>query len=224
VATLNLNPYKPAPGNSVASVPIDNAFDAIMASVNGIDQTQFAAGRIFDPTKLIEASSVQRIADSTAGGAVASIDITSIPATFLHLLVVFYLRGDINGISTPGILTVNNDSGSNYDRESIQAGAASVSSAEQIASTSFSLCDVVGATGPANSFSPGVLFIPAYAGANHKAMLTLSGMSRTTASGGTFWEANFLHWRSTSALNRLTFSAVTSNFVAGSRVSIYGLG
>lgn len=218
MATLNLNPYKPAPGNSVASVPIDNAFDAIMASVNSIDATQFAAGRIFDPTKLLEASSVQRIADSTLGADAATMDFTSLSANFAHLLIVASLRGTgIVGVN----VRMNNDSAANYYLQSTQNSAGTITANSQNGATQME----VGTLPNAAMMGVFALFIPNYAAANfHKGVLILNGRADTASQANMSSFVGVGLWNSVSAINRLTFLPDSGSIKQNSRISIYGLG
>jgi hypothetical protein len=229
MATLNLSAYKPSSGQLISASPISNAFTAIEAAVNSIDNTQFASGRIFDPTKLIEASSVQRIADSTAGGAVANIDFTSISANFLSILAVLYLRGDTAASNTPVSLRFNNDSSSAYDVEAMTANSTTVSAAGTAsgAATQGQCGRCPANTAPANAFSGGMVMIPNYSSTTgHKPWFTI-GQSRE-ASGGTSDNVILYTggiWAQTpAAISRITFLPGAGNFVAGSRISLYGLG
>lgn len=68
MATINLAPYKPAIGTDSDANLIDNAFDVIQAWANGgIDNNNFAAGKIFDPAKIMQsgATSGQALAWSS---------------------------------------------------------------------------------------------------------------------------------------------------------------
>lgn len=54
MATLNLTPYIPTPASLGDAGQFASAYAAIMAAVNGIDNNNFGAGKIFDPLKLMQ--------------------------------------------------------------------------------------------------------------------------------------------------------------------------
>jgi len=167
---------------------------------------------------------VRPIADQILGGAAASIDLTSIPSTFAHLLVEVYARSDTVATVAAFNCRLNNDSGANYDAQNASGVAAAASAGESFAATSIGFPGVPAASAPANVFGGYVIFIPNYATtANNKLILALGGLKTGTATGTLTVDARAGFWRSSAAINRLTFTP-GGNLVAGSRVTLYGMG
>lgn len=168
---------------------------------------------------------VRPIADVIAGGAVASIDLTSIPGTFAHLLAVSYVRCDLAATNNNLLARFNNDSAANYDYQRVYGAAAAASAAETFAQGFAILGGIAGNTAGANLFSGLITFIPHYAAAvNNKVALSLAALKFGVASGNMQAELNVGFWRSNNAINRISFLPGGGNLVAGSRVTLYGMG
>lgn len=165
------------------------------------------------------------ISDTTLGGSAANIDITSISATYAHLLVVAYTRGDAAAASTGLRLQFNGDTAANYDSQSLTGNAALTIAGEAFGLTVLGAGSIPANTAGANLFSANVLFIPHYAGAaNNKVCLALNSLKVGTTTGLLFSIFQHGFWRSNAAINRITFLPTTGNFVAGTRITIYGMG
>lgn len=165
------------------------------------------------------------IFDSTLGGSAANIDVTGIVATYAHLLVTLYLRGDNASAFTSALLRFNNDSGANYDIQTIQGVAAVASAVESFAATSLQFGIMPANTATANYFGCYEIFIPHYAGTtNNKSTISLSS-NRTGTASTTFQTTLFGGgWRSNAAINRITVFPTAGNLVTGSRLTIHALG
>jgi hypothetical protein len=162
--------------------------------------------------------------DSTLGGAAASFDITPISGAFNHLLLLIQGRGDTAATSTTVLLKFNNDGGANYDTELVTAAGAAVATGEIVAGTSAQIADITANTGPAGVFGAFALWIPNYAGATaQKNVFSTGGHKTTSLTGGIFNRNYSCFWRSAAAINRITLTPGAGNFVAGSRVTLYGL-
>lgn len=166
------------------------------------------------------------IFDTTLGGTATAVDITSISASYAHLLVVAYARSDVAATSTGLALRFNNDVAANYDFQQLLGTAATPSAAEAFAQTQMTTGSMPGATAGANLFNASITFIPHYAGStNNKLALSISAtkIGTTTGSVTAYLFGGF--WRSSAAINRVTLLPVVgSNFVAGTRVTLYGMG
>lgn len=163
----------------------------------------------------------RKIADSTLGSPAATVDFTSLPATFAHLMVVIHARGDQAATQTSLNLRLNGDSGAHYDWFSEFTGSAGSSSAASSGQIGF----ITAASSPSNRFSPYVLWVPHYAQANTiKAVQTL-GFNMTAGGAANITPyANSFYWFDTpAAINELTFLPGSGNLVANSRFTVYGL-
>lgn len=165
------------------------------------------------------------IFDSTLGGSAANVDITSIVSSYAHLMLVVYARGDAAAASVLTNLRFNGDTAANYDFQQLQSNVTSVNPSESFAATSMQAGYAAANTAGANLFSVSIGFIPHYAGSsNNKTCLSLSAMKVGTASSNM---ANILtagFWRSSSAITRITLLPSSGNWVAGTRVTLYGMG
>lgn len=169
-----------------------------------------------------------KIFDKTLGAAASSFDTgaNGIDAGFSALQVYLYARTSRSSTTDGVKVTLNGDTGNNYDSQIIQGSGATAVAAQYNAIGFFynsNLAALPGDTTTANVFGVLELVIPAY--------------DQTTGfKSGRFIlsqpdEANTLQsttaaslWRSTAAINQITISpSVGPNFKAGSRLLIYGL-
>lgn len=167
---------------------------------------------------------VTQLADTTLGSSAANIDLTSIAGTYNHLWLEVLFRSDRVDINDMIRVRFNNDTGSNYDSVRMIAATA-VSSAESLAATSMMLGFGTGSTAPASAFGTYLVHIPAYVQTTaHKIMASYGGWRQTAVSGGMFCCTASGMWRSTSAITRITlFPELGSNWLTGSRVTLYGV-
>ena len=163
--------------------------------------------------------------DSTLGVASASVDITGIVADYAHLRLVAYLRGDTAATGIVVNARFNNDSGANYDGQSLSGTGSSTTAGESFGQTSVRVGRCAAASAGANLFGIIVVDIPHYAGsANNKIALSHCADKTGTATGNLFVEHNSAAWRSSATITRITLLPSAGNFAAGSRVTLYGMG
>lgn len=164
------------------------------------------------------------LANSTLVASAASISFTGINQTFAHLMVVAYLRGDTAAASTTLNLRFNGDAGANYDNQLAFGSAATVGAIETFAATQLRSGTIPANTAGANLFGAQHITIPHYAQAsNNKAVSAQSAHKTGTASGNMGVEAHAGFWRSNSAITQVALLPAAGNFVAGSRVTLYGV-
>jgi hypothetical protein len=165
-----------------------------------------------------------KIAETVLGSSAATFDFTSIPATFRHLLLEIYCRGDAAAAAANVLLRFNNDSAANYDYQLLQASAGSASGVEAFAQTSTYLGNAPAANAPANVFGNTRADIPYYANStNQKSVTSQSALKTGTTTGTLFSYCPAGFWRSTAAINRITLLLSSGNFVSGSVATLYGL-
>lgn len=159
------------------------------------------------------------IARTVLAAPAATIDFTSIPATYESLLV--QLTGESSQATTSTGIDVrfNNDSGANYDGGRVTQ----VTAATATAQTSVRIGALTGTTGTANSGGAVELLIPNYA----RTVFHKTGIARNTfkdAANAPFVEHDGIHWRSTAAIDRVTLILPGGgNFVIGSVATLYGI-
>jgi hypothetical protein len=168
---------------------------------------------------------LRMLADTTLIATAASVTFASIPATFAHLLGVFYAR-TTSATTTDDFVNAqfNGDTAANYDRETLTASTAAVSASETFGITSASIGTAVGGGGAASVFSAFAFLIPHYAGtAANKAFLGLGTAKWATVSGGLAIRHFGGFWRSNAAINQIVLLPAAGSFAIGSRFTLYGL-
>lgn len=167
---------------------------------------------------------LHKLAESILDANAASIDITGIPADYKDLIVELSLRSTAAATFDTVLVAVNNDTtDANYRSQMVQHSNATISAAQNIGAANVrGQVFATGASSVANDFGVTRLVIPDYANAGKTKVLHLDNeVMLTRSSGGLLVRSGFLSWLSTSVINRLTFTG-SANWLAGSRVSIYG--
>lgn len=150
-----------------------------------------------------------------AGGA-ASVDFTSIPATYTDLMLTYSLRTTQATVSTSIALTFNG-SGSNFSMRGFYGNG---SSATTFTGTTYG-GESDGANATASTFSNNVLYIPNYSGNTNK---SYSIDSTTESNSGTVIQMLVAGlWSQTTAINAISLVAASGTFVEYSSASLYGI-
>ena len=160
------------------------------------------------------------IASSTVGaGGAASIDFTSIPSTYTDLAVALSLRtnNDPDGGSY-GICAISiNGSTANLTQKRLQ-GSGSAASSFSFSNAQF---PVDGSANTTSTFANGSVYFPNYAGSANKSFSLDNVMEQNSAT--TYMALIAGLWSQTTAINQLTFSAVSGLFVQYSTAYLYGV-
>lgn len=166
---------------------------------------------LFDETKGADAATF----DTGAGGFVTTLD---------HLLLVAQLRTTEALTISAALLTLNNDAGANYDMQALRGRNATVSALASVAGANCAI-PTAGASDAGGVFGPVLVLIPDYAQTTaEKVFFALSGHADETAANSNA-ELRLGHWRSTVAVSRIILTAnAGTNFLTGSRLTVYGLG
>ena len=154
-----------------------------------------------------------------AGGA-ASIDFTSIPATYTDLILKFSVRDNNSAVYNNMLLTFNGSS-SGYS-ERVLGGTGSAAFSSNQATTSLQYQYINSATSTASSFSNGELYIPNYAGSNNKSVSVdaVQENNATTAVAGISAEL----WSNSAAITSIKLQPASSKtFQQYSTASLYGI-
>lgn len=164
-----------------------------------------------------------KIFDQTLAAAAASIDTGAIiPAGFSALEILTYVRGDAAATGFNVTLQFNGDTGANYDERWIRNTGNTTNASSSAGATGVDVNYGPAASAAANYFSAGWARIPAYDNTTgYKAGVASFGDPSVSGAQQT-WAETFV-WKSTSAINRIKMLCNTGNFVAGSRLIIYGL-
>lgn len=170
----------------------------------------------------ISTSSYESIATVTVGsGGSSSISFTSIPSTYKHLQIRYSASDSRTGTPwSDTYIVFNSDSSTNYsnhllytDSTTVSPGAASNQSFIQAAS--------IGDASPSSVFGVGIIDILDYANTNkYKTIREISGNDEN---GTGFLNLGSGSWRSTTAINSITFTSITPNFRQYSIFALYGI-
>jgi hypothetical protein len=149
-----------------------------------------------------------------------TIDITSIPATYTDLRMIAFIKlagGPAGGVANE-YFQFNGDTGSNYSRVRLFGAAANTTPSSTTATTSDSALQ---------TFSPGqgvgvsIFDILNYAGNTWKSVLS-SDSADTNGTGG-YVSRMSGQWRSTAAINRITWQNAGDTYAIGTTITLYGI-
>ena len=166
---------------------------------------------------------LSKLFDSTLGAPAANIDTLANGVAAGHAdLTIYVISRTVDAGATANIrVTLNGDTGANYDLQFIN-GVATTAAANTVLASANWQAQTHGAGGTAGY--PGIMtiIIPAYAATTFNKVATiLTGNPDGTAAN----EAANVYiagWRSTAAINQVTVTGATANLAAGSRLVVYG--
>lgn len=154
-----------------------------------------------------------------AGGA-ASIEFTSIPATYTDLVLKTANRSTRSATTDTLFLKFNNTTTS-YSQRRLYAFGTTVGS-DSLSSTGLIIGGTTAANATANTFSNIEIYIPNYAGSTNKSVSS-DGVSEDNSSSGNFLLLNAGLWSNTSAINQITLNCDVGNFAQYSTATLYGV-
>ncbi len=125
---------------------------------------------------------------------------------------------------TAAYMKFNGDSASNYSAHELVGTGSSVSSGGQANATQPFIWRVAGANATSGSFGAALIdILDAFSTTKYKTVRSLSGGHYINASNPAIIQLTSSNWRSTSATNSLEFQSASGDFVAGPRISLYGV-
>jgi hypothetical protein len=154
----------------------------------------------------------------------ASIDFTSIPATYTDLLIKVSARCDQAGSVGDDIyMQFNNDAGGNYSFKKLFGNG---STAGSNSGTSFRNNARVGRytalSATASTFASNDIYIPNYAGSTQKSISADGSEENNSTTAVSVLDASI--WTGTAAISSFKiFPLVTANFVQYSTATLYGI-
>lgn len=217
--TPGASPSAPALTQSSSVWEISLAQVRVNAGVSSVSNSN-----VTDERRLsVPDGGLTKIAETLLAASAASIDFTSIPQIYRHLLVVFMGRGSNTAGTWDWVLMqFNADSGSNYDSQELYAAAAVVTAAEGLAGTAGHIGAYI-ATANAGVGSTAI-WIPDYTRtAWLKAAYSLGTQKQSTASGGTQVGVRGVHWRSTAVITQVSLLPASGTWNSGTMATLYGL-
>jgi len=173
------------------------------------------AGYSFQDFELIESVFL-----SANAASVTFSNLNQYATEYSHLQIRVVGRSTRSTISDVIEIRFNGDTASSYNRHSLYGNGSSVISEALAPSSGIQVCRVAGASQAAGNFGSGVIdVLDAYSTAKHKTIRTLNGV---TQDNYIFLQSGA--WRNLNAIDSINlFSGTSSNIVAGSRFSLYGI-
>ncbi len=139
------------------------------------------------------------------------------------LLEVWFLLRTDEAVALSSVdITLNNDTGSNYDRQSVTGVSSTASAGQQLGNANWPIF-AAGASEAANFFSASRLTIPGFGLTSSYKVAEYVGGKNDTTGGNNRIDVHALTYRSTSAITRLKIIPDTSGkkLKVGSQLLIY---
>jgi hypothetical protein len=152
--------------------------------------------------------------------AASTITFSSIPANYKHLQIRGILRSNRSDTWSAYGLRVNNDSGNNYARHTLFGDRSSVSSGSSTSTSAALDNGLPAANATANYFVPFVADFLDYS--NTSKNKTMRFLYQYELNGASIYLSSAL-WQNTNAINQISVYDQIGSFVAGSRISLYGI-
>lgn len=171
----------------------------------------------------------ESIASITATGSSNSITFSSIPQTYKHLHIRGLIRNNANVGGDAAWMRINGDTGSNYDTwkwYSFNQSGVSAGASGNVDYSRFAI-NTADSNSRGGYYSPLIMDIPNYAQSSyHKTMNVLaSGVGPTSYTNYFSQSFGAVAWKSTSAINSITFGVWTvgsSNGIMG-KFELFGV-
>lgn len=160
---------------------------------------------------------------TVSGSSTTSVTFSSIPSTYTDLVIVASTRDNRPSSVDDGLsFRFNSDSGSNYSETFIYGNGSTSANVRTTNSTFGNVRYIPGSTAATGDLSTTIIHLMNYSNTTtYKTLLSRSGSASSTVA------ANVNLWRSTSAINQITFygGSPTTGYVftSGSTFSLYGI-
>ena len=166
------------------------------------------------------ANTFKLIASVTVGsGGAATMDFTSIPATYTDLLVKRSARGTVSGNNVDTKMTFNGVTSAYTIRNVYGDGTSALSFSD--ATTAYTGGETNGTSTTALTFDNVEIYIPNYAGSTNKSF-SLDNVVENNATFGLNWLQAGL-WSNAAAITSITFTPGSGNFAEFSTAYLYGI-
>jgi hypothetical protein len=168
-------------------------------------------------------SDYELIESTVLGSSTPSVTFSSLgsySSTYKHLQLRIVARTD--RASEPGdvvLVRLNGDTGANYAYHQLSGNGSSVGSGGSSSQTEIWAWRIAGSTATANSFGGMVMDLLDVYATKNKTVRAFSGM--TGGLNEVFLNSGL--WNNTASLTTITLDQIGSNFVSGSRFSLYGI-
>jgi hypothetical protein len=164
------------------------------------------------------------ISSVTVGsGGAATIDFTSIPATYTDLKLVISGRTTEANYYSNLIMTFNGSSAANYSfLRFIGIGSGTSTDGPFTGQSNIYIGETDGSTATANTFGSFDVYILNYTGSTYKSISIDKAMENNSSTNYILGFVAAL-WSNTSAINRITLTPTSGNFVQYSTAYLYGI-
>jgi hypothetical protein len=152
---------------------------------------------------------------TVGSGGAASIDFINIPQTYTDLQLLVSIREETSATSV-AFIKFNNTTANRSERYLQGNGSSAVSGTTSV--LQFIACQP---SDTANTFGNASIYIPNYAGSNHKSVSSDS-VSENNATGA-FSRLVAGLWSNTSAINQITITTDTGDVAQYSTATLYGI-
>ncbi len=175
--------------------------------------------------------SFYKIQTVTLGSTQASIDFTSIPATYDHLVILCSVRRNSASGTGSGKIEFNGDTNSTGNYRHFQGGSngfytGSPSPSTQMyasSTTGLEMFNAGNSTDTTNSFPQSTIYIWNYSDINYEKFVNSHG-SQMNNSGYSYQTLYAGQWQNTATITSIKmFPTSGASFVAGSSASLYGI-
>lgn len=165
-----------------------------------------------------------KLAETVLGGSAASVVLSSIPQTYTALKIVTQARGDFAAGSIAWGLRFNSDATAIYNFQQDIVNGTSVTASQAQNETRGYLGEISAASAGANCAAQHEVTIQNYTGTTFfKTATTHMTMVTGTGASGIHIRQIGTLWRSTAAITSITLLPDSGNFIAGTKVSLYGM-
>ena len=169
------------------------------------------------------ANTFVKIASVTLSSATASIDFTSIPATYTDLCIKASIKEATSNNFTAELKINNSSTASEYSFTQVSGNGGSATSDTNSAQIIPFIVDPGTYSGTTNVFGNAELYFPNYAGATSKS-ISIDSVSEIDAASLGFQRFSAGKWSSTAAINQITIYLVAGgNLAQYSTATLYGI-
>lgn len=169
------------------------------------------------------AATYSLIASNTLGSDNAAIEFTSISSAYTDLVLRYSLRTDSTGTKQDIYLTLNSDTGSNYNY--IELSAQDATPRSTLGSSQANILIYQGATdnsGTSNTFSNGEIYIPNYTISTNKPIEISIVTENNSTNNNILVDAGL--WVNTAAITSIKIEAPSGlKFKTNSSIFLYGI-
>lgn len=155
---------------------------------------------------------------TVTGATAASVEFTSIPATYTDVLVLASLRSNEAQIETNATISFNG-SGSNKSARTLYGGGSGSGVSYTYASEIYLWLS--GGNSTASTFGNALIYIPNYAGSTNKSLSIDSVMENNATTSSMAMTAGL--WSNTAAITSITITCGGGSFVTNSTATLYGI-